>query len=102
MYPFATSAFQRISALLRVHPSLSLVCEDILHLTGAPLDDSASMLFVRPGAPENVFPYWAYSTTTGSPVPPLRLSVSPGGFIPDAANTSGPASGGMHRFFLHR
>jgi hypothetical protein len=31
----------------------------------------------------------AHSTSTGSPVPPLRLSVSPGGFIPDAVNTSG-------------
>jgi len=37
----------------------------------------------------NVFTYSAYSISTGSPVPPLRLSVSPGGFIPDAANTSG-------------
>ena len=34
-------------------------------------------------------PSLAYSTSTGSPVPPMRLSVSPGGFIPDAANTSG-------------
>jgi hypothetical protein len=47
------------------------------------------MLFVRSGAPANDFTYLAYSTSTGSPVPPLRLSVSPGGFIPDAANTSG-------------
>ena len=66
-----------------------MVCEGILLLTGAPLDDSASMLFVRSGAPANDFIYWAYLTSTGSPVPPLRLSVSPGGFIPDAANTSG-------------
>jgi len=50
----------------------------------------------------NDFTILAHSTGAGSPVPPLRLSVSPGGFIPDAANTSGPASGGMHRFFLHR
>ena len=55
-----------------------------------------------PAVASNGFTYLAYSTSTGSPVPPLRLSVSPGGFIPDAANTSGPASGGMHRFFLHR
>lgn len=47
------------------------------------------MLFVRSGAPANAFTYSAYSTNSGSPVPPLRLSVSPGGFIPDAANTSG-------------
>ena len=107
VYPFATSAFRRISALLRVHPSLCLVCEGVLHLTGAPLDSFTSILFVRSGNPSNAFTYSAYSTSTGSPpdsyrVPPLRLSVSPGGFIPDAANTSGPASGGMHRFFLHR
>jgi hypothetical protein len=44
------------------------------------------MLFVRSGFAANVFTYSAYSTSTGSPVPPLRLSVSPGGFIPDAAN----------------
>ncbi len=102
VYPFATAYFHKLSALLRVHPSLRLVYEGLLHLTGAPLDGSASMLFVRSGATANVFTYWAYSTSTGSPVPPLRLSVSPGGFIPDAANTSGPAFGGMHRFFLHR
>ncbi len=60
------------------------------------------------GNPANVFTYSAYSTSTGSPVPPPHpafghlllkekengilfylLSVSPGGFIPDAANTSG-------------
>ena len=89
MYPFAPAYFHKLSALLRVHPPLWLVCEGLLHLTGAPLDDSASMLFARSGAPANVFTYSAYLTSTGSPVPPLRLSVSPGGFIPDAANTSG-------------
>ncbi len=89
VYSFATAHFHKLSSLLRVHPSLWLVCEGVLLLTGAPLDDSASMPFVRSGAPANVFTYWAYSTNTGSPVPPLRLSVSPGGFIPDAANTSG-------------
>jgi len=64
------------------------------------------MLFVRSGTASNAFTYWAYSTSTGSPVPPPHpafghlllkekgkgirffiLSVSPGGFIPDAANT---------------
>jgi len=45
--------------------------------------------FVRPGSPADVFTYRAHSTSTGSPVPTLRLSVSPGGFIPNAANTSG-------------
>ena len=89
MYPFAPAYFHKLSSLLRVHPSLLLVCEGVLNLTGAPLDDSASMLFVRSGIPANDFTYSAYSTSTGSPVPPLRLSVSPGGFIPDAANTSG-------------
>ena len=90
MYPFAPAYFHKLSALLRVHPPLWLVSQKgLLHLTGAPLDDSASMLFVRSGAPANVFTYSAYLTSTGSPVPPLRLSVSPGGFIPDAANTSG-------------
>ena len=63
-------------------------CEGLLH-TGALLNDSASMLFVRSGKASNVFAYLAYSSTTGSPDPPMRLSVSPGGFIPDAANTSG-------------
>ena len=89
MYPFATANFRRLSTLLRVHPSLWLVCEGVLLLTGAPLKDSASMQVVRSGAPTNDFTYLAYSSGTGSPVPPLRLSVSPGGFIPDAANTSG-------------
>jgi len=89
VYPFATAYFHKLSALLRVHPSLWLVCEAVLPLTGAPLDGSNSMLFVRSGAPANVFTYSAYSTSTGSPVPPLSLPVSPGGFIPDAANTSG-------------
>jgi hypothetical protein len=36
-----------------------------------------------------ILPTGAYSTSTGSPVPAMRLSVSPGGFIPDAVNTSG-------------
>ncbi len=89
MYPFATAYFHKLSTLLRVHPSLWLACEGLLHLTGAPLDDLASVLFVRPGSTADVFTYSAHSTSTGSPVPPLRLSVSPGGFIPDAANTSG-------------
>jgi hypothetical protein len=89
VYPFATAYFHKLSSLLRVHPSLLLIYEDVLHLTGAPLDDFVSMLFVRPGVPANDFTYSAYSTSTGSPVPPLRLSVSPGGFIPDAADTSG-------------
>jgi hypothetical protein len=89
VYPFATAYFHKLSSLLRVHPSLLLVYEGVLHLTGAPLDDFTSMLFVRFGITANVFTYSAYSTSTGSPVPPLRLSVSPGGFIPDAANTSG-------------
>jgi hypothetical protein len=31
----------------------------------------------------------AYSTTVGSPVPSMSLFVSPGGFIPDAVDTSG-------------
>ena len=31
----------------------------------------------------------AYSTIAGSPVPSISLSVSPGGFIPDAVYTSG-------------
>jgi len=70
VYPFATSAFRRISSLLRVHPSLLLIYEGVLHLTGAPLDDFASMLSVRSGTIANVFTYSAYSTSTGSPVPP--------------------------------
>jgi hypothetical protein len=57
VYPFATTYFHKLSSLLRVHPSLWLVCEGVLHLTGAPLDDFTSMLFVRPGAPANVFTY---------------------------------------------
>ena len=77
------------SSLLRVHPSLLLVCEGVLLLTGAPLDGFTSMLFVLSGNPANDFTYSAYSTNTGSPVPSLRLSVSPGGFIPDAVNSSG-------------
>gem|GEM_PF-2982157 len=87
VYPFATAYFHKLSSLLRVHPSLCLVCEAVLNLTGAPLNSFTSMLFVRPGAHTDDFTYSAYSTSTGSPVPPLRLSVSPGGFIPDAAHT---------------
>ncbi|MEJ7679375.1 MAG: hypothetical protein WKG06_16250 [Segetibacter sp.] len=89
VYPFAPAYFHKLSTLLRVHPPLWLVYEGILLLTGAPLEDFASMPFIRSGAPANAFTYRAYSTSSGSPVPPLRLSVSPGGFIPDAANTSG-------------
>ena len=51
---------------------------------------------------QTILPSCVYSTNTGSPVPAMRLSVSPGGFIPDAVNTSGPPNGGMHRSFLHR
>ena len=36
-----------------------------------------------------ILPAYTYSTITGSPVPPLRLSVSLVGFIPDAAHSSG-------------
>ena len=49
VYPFATAYFHKLSTLLRVHPSLSLIYEGLLHLTGAPLDDLASVPFVRPG-----------------------------------------------------
>jgi hypothetical protein len=67
-----------------------LACEGILPLTGAPPDDLASMPVVRSGAPGNVFNYWAYSTSTGSPFAAnrcrscdsgsfMRLSVSPVG-----------------------
>jgi len=66
-----------------------LVCEGVLHLTGAPLDDFTSMPVARSGYASNDFTYLSIFNSTGSPVPPLRLSVSPGGFIPDAANTSG-------------
>jgi len=65
------------------------VCEAVFSLAGAPLNLFCSMLFVRSGCASNVFTYSAYLTGTGSPVPLMRLSVSPGGFIPDAANTSG-------------
>jgi len=41
-----------------------LVYEGVLHLTGAPLDDSASMPFVRSGAPANGLPAYIYSTNT--------------------------------------
>ena len=36
-----------------------------------------------------ILPAYTYSTGAGSPVPMLRLSVSPVGFIPDAAHSSG-------------
>jgi hypothetical protein len=38
---------------------------------------------------QTILPAYTYSTGAGSPVPLLRLSVRPGGFIPDAVNTSG-------------
>jgi hypothetical protein len=57
VYPFATAYFHELSTLLRVHPSLWLVCEGLLHLTGAPLDDLTSMPFVRSGIPANGFTY---------------------------------------------
>jgi hypothetical protein len=76
VYSCATAHFHKLSSLLRVHPSLWLVYEGVLLLTGAPLDDSASMPFVRSGAPANVFTYSAYSTNTGSPVPPPHPAFS--------------------------
>ncbi len=45
VYPFATVPFPGLSSLLRVHPSLWLVCEGILHFTGAPLNASASKCY---------------------------------------------------------
>ena len=77
VYPFATAYFHKLSSLLRVHPSLLLVYEGLLHLTGAPLDDFSSMLFVRSRFPANVFTYSAYSTSTGSPVPPASSGLRP-------------------------
>jgi hypothetical protein len=89
VYPFATASFRRRSTLLRVHPSLCRFVKAygtlrVLRLVVLPL----CRLYVLAYA-ANGFTYLAYSTGTGSQVPPLRLSVSPGGFIPDAANTSG-------------
>jgi hypothetical protein len=49
VYPFATAYFHKLSSLLQVHPSLLLICEGVLPLAGAPLDDFTSMLFVRSG-----------------------------------------------------
>jgi len=50
VYPFAPAYFHKLSSLIRVHPSLWPVSlKGLLHLTGAPLDDSASVPFVRPG-----------------------------------------------------
>ena len=57
VYPFATAYFHKLSSLLRIHPSLLLVSEGVLHLTGAPLDVFTSMLFVRSGNPANDFTY---------------------------------------------
>ena len=57
VYPFATAYFHKLSSLLRVHPSLLLIYEGVLLLTGAPLDDFTSMLFVRYGITANVFTY---------------------------------------------
>ena len=76
------------------------VYKGLLPLAGAPLVGSASMPVVRPGKASDGFSYWAYSTSTGSPLPSnrlrscetssfMRLSVSPVGFIPDAAHSSG-------------
>jgi hypothetical protein len=66
------------------------VYEGILHFTGAPLNGSASMCYRTFWRTyERFYRLGTYSTTAGSPVPPLRLSVSPGGFIPDAAHFSG-------------
>ena len=47
VYPFATAYFHKLSTLLRIHPSLQLICEGVLPLTGAPLEGSASMPVVR-------------------------------------------------------
>ena len=89
VYPLATASFRRRSTLLRVHPSLCRFVKAygtlrVLRLVVLPL----RRLHVLAVA-ANDFTILAHSTSTGSPVPPLRLSLSPGGFIPDAANTSG-------------
>lgn len=89
MYPLATASFRWLSTLLRVHPSLCRFMKAygtlrVLRLVDLPLC-SLNVLAVA----ANGFTFPAHSTGTGSPVPPLCLSVSPGGFIPDAANTSG-------------
>ena len=89
VYPFATASFRWRSTLLRVHPSLCRFVKAYCTLR-------VLRLVVLPLCRENVlavaangFTSLAYSTSTGSPVPPMRLSVSPGGFIPDVTNTSG-------------
>ena len=89
VYPFATAYFHKLSTLLRVHPPLYWFVKvyyllRVLRLMILPL----CRLHVLASL-QTTLPTWAYSTCTGSPVLPMRLSVSPGGFIPDAANTSG-------------
>ena len=89
MYPFATASFRGRSTLLRVHPPLCRFMKAyctlrVLRLVVFPLCRLYVLAHLR-----TILPIRVYSTSKGSPVPPLHLSVSPGGFIPDAANTSG-------------
>ena len=97
VYPFATASFGWRSTPPRVHPPLYLFVKRYYILRVLRLMPCALQLFVRPGAPADDFTYSVtfnqYRFSKPAPqncgVPPLRLSVSPGGIIPGAAITSG-------------
>ena len=87
--PWLLTAFPAINATTGTSVPTP-VCEGILHFTGAPLNVSASKCYRTFRCTyERYLPAYTYSIGAGSPVPLLCLSVSPGGFIPDAAHSSG-------------
>jgi hypothetical protein len=99
VYPFATSNFRRLSSLLRVHPSLCWFMKAyyslrVLRLLILPLCPSYVLARLQTILPWGIFNQYRFSIAanrlrscnSGSF---MRLSVSPVGFIPDAANTSG-------------
>ena len=110
MYPFATAYFHNLSTLLRVHPSLWIVCEGLLLPAGAPLEDSASMQVVRSGAPTNdftglhLFNRYRFSSSALAPVCKSRR-LYPGCsslFWQPITKVNLNRNNHVHRFFLHR
>jgi len=109
VYPFAPAYFHKLSTLLRVHPPLWLVLKKVyyilrvLRLMIQPLCLSYVLAHLQTFLPiGHIQPVQVLQFRQPHPAFGhllqrrrkmdegfLRLSVSPGGFIPDAANTSG-------------
>jgi hypothetical protein len=107
--PLRYFRLSRLSTLLRVHPPLLWFVKHYYRLQVLRLRPYTLCPFVRSGVQcfKRFYGTIAYSTTAGSPDPDLirpaaifsngegqrmradDLSVSPGGFIPDAVDTSG-------------